>query len=90
VSKIHIHKPIKISDEVEKKIVDMAWQPKTQGNAMDYPFQHGLSLRVLAGYVSKEINLVNSISHAEIRNIPLKHGDKVQAVKYHTGKQPRS
>jgi hypothetical protein len=32
------------------------------------------SLRVLAGYVSKELNLVDSISHTEIRNILLKHG----------------
>ena len=42
---------------------------------------HGLpfslwSLRVLAGFVSKEVNLVDSISHAEIRNIILKHGIK--------------
>jgi hypothetical protein len=31
------------------------------------------SLRVLAGYISKEINLVDTISHTEIRNILLKH-----------------
>ena len=31
------------------------------------------SLRVLAGYISKELNLVDSISHTEIRNILLKH-----------------
>ena len=32
------------------------------------------SLRVLAGYMSKEINLVDTISHTGIRNILLKHG----------------
>ena len=32
----------------------------------------------MAGYVSKELNLVDSISHTEIRNILLKHG-----IKYH-------
>jgi hypothetical protein len=31
-------------------------------------------LRVLAGYISKELNLVDSVSHTEIRNILLKHG----------------
>jgi hypothetical protein len=41
---------------------------------MDYlPFSTW-SLRVLAGYVSKELNQVDSISHTEIRNILLKHG----------------
>ena len=34
------------------------------------------SLRVLAGFITKEINLVESISHTEIRNIILKHGIK--------------
>jgi hypothetical protein len=34
------------------------------------------SLRVLAGYISKEINLVDKISHSEIRNILLKHDIK--------------
>lgn len=34
------------------------------------------SLRVLAGFITKEINLVESISHTEIRNIILKHGVK--------------
>jgi hypothetical protein len=33
-----------------------------------------LSLRVLASYVSKEINFVDTIRPAEIRNILLKHG----------------
>jgi hypothetical protein len=32
-------------------------------------------LRVLAGYISnKGLNLVDSISHTEIRNILIKHG----------------
>ena len=34
------------------------------------------SLRVLAGFITKEINLVESTSHTEIRNIILKHGIK--------------
>jgi hypothetical protein len=49
------------------------------------------SLRVLAGYVSKELNLVDSLSHTEVENILLKHG-----IKYHRqskitlGKQHKS
>lgn len=35
---------------------------------------HGL--KVLAGYVSKELNLVDSVSHTAIRNVLLKHGIK--------------
>ena len=40
---------------------------------MDCHFPHGHCV-VLAGFIMKEINLVDSISHAEIRNILLKHG----------------
>ena len=51
VSKIHKHKPIKISDDMEKKIVEIA----TKNSRKDYglPFSTW-SLRVLAGFVSKE------------------------------------
>jgi hypothetical protein len=31
------------------------------------------SLRVLAGYISKELNLVDIMSHTEIRNVLLKN-----------------
>jgi transposase len=73
VSKIHEHKPIKITNEIEKKIVKiMATNPRT-----DYglPFSTW-SLRVLAGYISKELNLVDSISHTAIRNILIKYDIK--------------
>jgi len=33
-------------------------------------------LNGIAGFITKEINLVESISHTEIRNIILKHGVK--------------
>ena len=70
-SKIHKHKPIKISEEMEKKIVEMATKNPREGYGL--PFSTW-SLRVLAGYISKEISLVDTISHTEIRNILLKHG----------------
>jgi hypothetical protein len=42
-------------------------------------------LRVLAGYISKELNLVDSISHTEIRNILLKHGIRYRQSKVTLG-----
>jgi hypothetical protein len=52
-------------------------QPKNPRKDYGLPFSTW-SLRVLAGYVSKELNLVDSISHTEIRSILLKHG-----IRYH-------
>lgn len=73
VSKIHEHKPIKITNDIEKRIVEIV----TNNPRIDYglPFSTW-SLRVLAGFITKEINLVESISHTQIRNIILKHGVK--------------
>ena len=82
VSKIHIHKPIKISGDMEKKIVDVATKNPREGYGL--PFSTW-SLRVLAGYISKEINLVNSISHTQIRNILLKHGIRYRQSKITLG-----
>lgn len=70
-SKVHKHKPIKISDDMENRIVEIV----TKNPRKDYglPFSTW-SLRVLAGFISREMNLVNAISHTEVRNILLKHG----------------
>jgi len=56
---------------MEEKIVEIV----TKDPRKDYelPFSTW-PLRVLAGYLSKELNLVNSTSHTEIRNILLKYG----------------
>jgi transposase len=72
-SKIHKHKSLKItSAEIEKKIVEIANRNPRDGYD-GLPFSTW-SLRLLAGYVSKkELKLVDSISHTEIRNIFLKH-----------------
>ena len=82
VSKKHIHKPVKITDDMEKKIVDIA----TKNPRKDYglPFSTW-SLRILAGYISKEINLVDTVSHTEIRNILLKHGIRYRQSKITLG-----
>lgn len=81
-SKIHTHKSIKISDNVEKEIVDIATKNPREGYGL--PFSTW-SLRVLAGYISKEINLVDTISHTEIRNILLKHGIRYRQSKITLG-----
>jgi hypothetical protein len=70
-SKIHKHKSFKITSEIEKKIVEIANRNPRDGYD-GLPFSTW-SLRLLAGYVSKELKLVDSISHTEIRNILLKH-----------------
>ena len=53
-SKIHKHKPIKITMDIEKKIIEVV----TSNPRNDYglPFSTW-SLRILAGYISKEINI---------------------------------
>jgi hypothetical protein len=41
--------------------------------------------------ISKELNLVDSISHTEIRNLLLKHGIRyIETIKDNLGKQHRS
>ena len=60
----HKHKSVKISFDIETKIVEIA--SKNPRDSYGLPFSTW-SLRVLAGYVSKELNLVDSVSHTEIR-----------------------
>ena len=72
-SKIHKHKPIKVTDDIEQKIIEIV----TKNPRTDYglPFSTW-SLRVLAGFIIRDMHLLNSISHTEIRNILIKHGLK--------------
>src|SRR6476620_2562861 len=66
VSKIHKHKQIKITDDIEKKIVEVV----AKNPRIDYELSFSTwSLRILAGFITKELNLVDNISHTEIRNI---------------------
>jgi len=78
----HKHKLVKISVDVETKIVEIA--SKNPRDSYGLPFSTW-SLRVLAGYVSKELNLVDSVSHTEIRNILLKHGIRYRQSKVTLG-----
>jgi transposase len=69
ISKKHNHKQHKFNDEIEKKIVDIA---SSNPRSYDLGFSTW-SLRVLAGFLMYDLKLVDKISHAEIRNILLKH-----------------
>ncbi len=55
-SKIHMHKPIKITADIEKKVVEIV----TKNPRKDYglPFSTWY-LRVLAGFIFKEMNFVD-------------------------------
>ena len=82
VSKIHKHKPIKITDDIEKMVVDIS--TKNPRKYYGLPFSTW-SLRVLAGFIFKEMNIVDSISHTEVRNILLKYGIKYRKSKITLG-----
>jgi transposase len=72
ISNIHTHKSIKFTDEIEKQIVEIATRNPRKYYGL--PFSTW-SLRVLAGFIMKDMKLVDDgISHSEIRNILLKHG----------------
>ncbi len=77
LSKKHNHKQHKFDDDIEKKIVDIA-------SANPRSFSLGFStwsLRVLAGFLIYDLKMVDKISHAEIRNILLKHKIKYRKSK---------
>ena len=71
ISKIHKHKSIKFTDSVEKQIVEIASKNTRKHYGLTFSTW---SLSVLAGFIIKEMKLIDSISDAEIRNILLKHG----------------
>jgi len=70
VSRKHVRKPEKVTDDIARQIVDIA---STSPRKYNLKFSTW-SLRVLAGFIMNEIKLVETISHTEIRNILLKHG----------------
>ena len=68
ISKKHNHPAQKITDDLERKIVQIA---------TTNPRKHGVgfstwSLRVLSGYLMEK-KMVKSVSHSEIRNVLLKY-----------------
>lgn len=76
-SKKHNHKQHKFTNDLEKQIVDIASaNPRSFGLGFST-----WSLRVMAGFLMHDLKMVDKISHAEIRNILLKHKIKYRKSK---------
>ena len=76
ISKIHKHKSIWITDDKEKKIVKIATK-----NPRLWVTLFNMVITYTCRICIKGTNLVDSISHTEIRNILLKHGTKCRKSK---------
>jgi transposase len=70
VSKKHNHKQYKFDIDLEKKIVQIASSNPREDYGLGFSTW---SLRILAGFLMYDLKTVDRISHAEIRNILLKH-----------------
>jgi transposase len=69
IAKKHNHKQHKFDNNIEKKIVDIAYSnPRSFGLGFST-----WSLSVLAGFLMYDPKMVDKISHSEIRNTLLKH-----------------
>ena len=69
-SRKHSHRQYKFTDDIEKEIVQVA----SSNPRKDYGLAFSnWSLRVSAGFIVDDLKVVDSISHAEIRNILIKH-----------------
>ena len=76
-SKKHNHKQHKFTNDLEKQIVDIASaNPRSFGLGFST-----WSLRVMAGFLMHDLKMVDKISHAELRNILLKHKIKYRKSK---------
>jgi transposase len=72
VSRKHIRNAHKITEDIERKIVEIATNDPRRKYRLKFSTW---SLRVLAGYImEEEKKLVDSISHTEIKNVLVKHG----------------
>ena len=70
VSKKYIRNAHKITDDIERKIVEIA-----TNDPRKYRLKFSTwSLRVLAGYIMEEKKIINNISHTEVKNVLVKHG----------------
>ena len=70
ISRKHIRNAHKITEDIERKIVEIA-----SNDPRKYRLKFSTwSLRVLAGYIMKEKKIIDSISHTEVKNVLVKHG----------------
>ena len=69
LSRKHIRNANKITDNIERKIVEIA-----SNDPRKYRLKFSTwSLRVLAGYIM-EMKIIDTISHTEIKNVLVKYG----------------
>jgi transposase len=71
LSRKHIRNAHKITDDIERKIVEIASNDPRRKYRLKF---FTWSLRVLAGYIMEEKKIIDSISHTEIKNVLVKHG----------------
>ncbi|HEX2405599.1 MAG TPA: helix-turn-helix domain-containing protein [Nitrososphaeraceae archaeon] len=83
VSRKHIRNAHKITEDIERKIVEIASNDPRRKYRLKFSTW---SLRVLAGYIIEEKKLVESISHTEIKNVLVKHGIEWRNSKMVLGK----
>jgi transposase len=70
VSRKHIRNAHKITDDIERKIVEIASNDPRKKYRLKFSTW---SLRVLAGYIMEK-KIINSISHTEVKNVLVKYG----------------
>ena len=69
VTRKHLRNAHKITDNIERKIVEIA-----SNDPREYRLKFSTwSLRVLAGYIMEK-KIIDSISHTEVKNVLVKHG----------------
>ena len=69
VTRKHLRNAHKITDNIERKIVEIA-----SNDPREYRLKFSTwSLRVLAGYIMEK-KIINRISHTEVKNVLVKHG----------------
>lgn len=66
----HIRNAHKITDDIERKIVEIASNDPRKKYRLKFSTW---SLRVLAGYIMEK-KIINSISHTEVKNVLVKYG----------------
>lgn len=71
VSRKHIRNAHKITEDIERKIVEIASNDPRKKYRLKFSTW---SLRVLAGYIMEEKKIINSISHTEVKNVLVKYG----------------
>ena len=78
ISKIHTHKSIKFTDEIEKQIVEIATRNPRKYYGMSFSTW---SLRVLAGFIMKDMKLIEEISHYRDKKYFVKTWNQMETVK---------